>query len=243
MERKLERLWQRAMSRHGTATSLSESLPNRPAEKFDINSDGGFDSAAYWGSDSNRHNEDEFQDRLRIMSQMDEDHAYRPDLYSDAFQVADGDLLLYDLESDELPRADGAEVAVAVEMDEVCTEIEKEIPPIADTELVVAPTSSTSVHVSPLQVPTTPPSTAPRGFARKHQDILVVSPTVEEVSKTSPRKCDFEQLPQGSAAAAIAALRPDTKRVCCSISVALVEKPLKTWPHQWLAGGGGRTSG
>jgi len=209
--------FRRASSRHSTATSLAESLADRLAEE-DVDSasdDRDVEGDADW---------ELFQDRPRLEYHFDEEMAYRPDLYCDAFEVADGDLMLYDLEAEDLPEAGDA----AFEVDRV-----------ADKILTDASKSSTSQGAPPLLVPKAPLSPAPRGFTRKHQNVLVVSPPVEEAFETSPSELALAQMPQGSALAAVAALRPADKsargsdsaaKVQLVVPVAPAEKPLMRRP-------------
>jgi len=189
--------WQRSMSRHSTATSLLESHFGALAKEFDGDSECGLPG------------DEEFQDRPRLQDVLDyEDMAYRPDIYADAFEASDADLLLYDWGTEELPEQDDAELQFDyLEIDEN-DEVQSEV------GMPVGASSSSGMEgVTPLPVaPKAPPSTAPRGFARKHQHVLVVSPAPGvEVSEPSAPQHEHAKVPQGSALAAIAALRPGTK--------------------------------
>jgi len=213
-EAKPAQLWRRATSRHSTATSLSESLPYRLAEDLDNVTDRDLEGATDWDTFPD---EEQFQDRPRFECHFDEEMAYRPDLYCDAFEVADGDLMLYDLEAEDLPEAGDAAFEVDRAADKILTDTSK---------------SSTFEGAPPLLIPKAPLSPAPRGFTRKHQNVLVVSPPAEDAFETLPSELALAQMPQGSALAAVAALRPADKSARGSDSAAKVQPVVPIAPAE-----------
>jgi len=196
LEAKPEQPWQHSMSRNSTTTSLLES---RLGELEDLDGE----------RNCGLPEDEEFQDRPRLQDILDyEDMAYRPDLYADAFEASDADLLLYDWGSEELPEQDDA----GLQFDYLGIDEEDEVPSEVGMSVDASSSSSMEGVTPPPVAPKAPPSTAPRGFARKHQHVLVVSPASGvEVSEPSAPQHEPAKMPQGSALAAIAALRPGTK--------------------------------
>jgi len=218
-EAKLAQLRQRATLRHGTAT-MPESVPGSHTEDLSKTSDSKLEGAADWVLSITLPDGETFQDRPRLEYHTDEEIAYRPDLYSDAFEVADGDLMLCDWDAEDLPDAGDT----VYEEDELWTEAEGEVKvqPVMDTRSIDA-----FKGMSLLLVPTAPQSPAPSGFVRKYRSVLVLSLAGKEASEPEPA---FTKIPQGSALTAVAALRTGNESVRGSNnSASSAGRPHGTW--------------
>lgn len=185
--------FQRAMSRHSTVTSLPESLPDWLAKDLDSTSSWDAERTADCDIKGSWSGDEAFQERTRVQYQIDEDKVYMPELYADAFQVADPDLLLYDCESED-PLEAGDEI----------WEIDK----LGAAITMLDASKFAATRDESVLVPKAPLQTAPRGFVRKHQEIFVVSSTATEMPGAFPSKPEFVKVPQGSPLKAVAALRP-----------------------------------
>jgi len=189
-----------AMSRSGTAISLPETVLGSHAEDTHTTSDCVFGGTADWVLRGTLHDEETLHDRPRLECPIDEEKAYRPDLYSDAFEVANDDLLLYDWEAEDLLEAGDT----VFEIDELGTEAEDVVQPSTDMMSIDASNGSTSDSALLLLVPKAPTGPVPQGFVRKHKDVLIFSPPAKKVFEP---EAAFAKVPQGSALSAVAALR------------------------------------